>query len=71
MKVYDIMENIFRQKLNNNSYAMSESTTVLLMPRTTPTEAEKNYAGQRREAFRRVLPGITHISRNITSEIGI
>lgn len=56
--VYENLENIVKSKLDNNTYAGGESTVILIIPNTTPTDDQKSFLESKRQTYRSILPGI-------------
>ncbi|XP_060537156.1 uncharacterized protein LOC132708682 [Cylas formicarius] len=56
--VFESIENIGYDKLNNNTYSGGESTVVLLLPRATMSEDQRNFVSQRRQIMNQYLPDL-------------
>lgn len=57
VKVYDVAESAIKSKLDNSTYLGGESTVVILIPRSPPSESQKNYLEEKRNVIRKFLPG--------------
>lgn len=57
VKVYEVLEGLARQKLDNSTYFGADSTIALLIPKIPPNEAQKSYLLQRRDLIRKTSPG--------------
>ncbi|KAJ8923846.1 hypothetical protein NQ315_010428 [Exocentrus adspersus] len=56
--IFEMLERFGRAKLDNSSYSAGESTIVLLIPRSTPSQSDNTFMDQRREIFRHFVPDL-------------